>query len=65
MVPYPVSLAVVVAATILWVWLARRMAIARGHRPMPWMLAAALFGPLPLLAMLAWPKKASTEEETA
>lgn len=65
MVPYPVSLAVVLAASILWVSLARRMAIARGHRRMPWMLAAALFGPLPLLVMLVWPKKASTEEESA
>ena len=65
MVPYPVSVAVVLAATVLWVWLARRMAIARGRRRLPWMLAAALFGPVPLLVLLIWPKRTITEEETA
>ena len=63
MVPTSVSLTVLLAATVLWVWLARRMAIARGLRRFWWMLAAALFGPVALLVMLAWRKQG--EEKAA
>jgi heme/copper-type cytochrome/quinol oxidase subunit 3 len=40
-----------ILANVLCVFVAQRMAKERSKSPTPWMWAAALFGPLPLLAL--------------
>jgi hypothetical protein len=49
-------LGISLAVSIFWIWLTRRLALARGLRHRRWMLAAAFLGPLPLLVILVWPK---------
>jgi len=50
-------LAVITVFTLLCIWVAQRLAVIQGRKPRPWMVAAALLGPLPLipLAMLRKP----------
>ncbi len=36
---------------------ARHMAIARRHAPVPWMVAAALLGPIPLALLAVLPAR--------
>jgi hypothetical protein len=42
-----------ILANVLCVFFAQRMAKERAKSPTPWMWAAALFGPVPLLALAA------------
>ncbi len=44
---------VLLTANILSVFVARNLALQQSKAPLPWMWAAALFGPLPLLILAA------------
>lgn len=53
---FGLGFALFVAGTFLCVFFAGRMAIARARPAILWMLAAALFGPLPLIVLAFIPK---------
>ena len=53
---FGLGFALFVAGTFVCVFFAGRMAGARARPPILWMLAAAFFGPLPLLVLAFLPK---------
>lgn len=53
---FGLGFALFVVGTFLCVFFAGRMAIARGRPAIVWMLAAAFFGPLPIVVLAFLPK---------
>ena len=51
------QLALFVAFMVLWVWLARRLAIRRDRSTIAWMWLAALFGPFAVVGLALLPAR--------
>jgi hypothetical protein len=48
---------VLTVLTLLCALMAQRLAISRGRKPFPWMLAAVTFGPFPLIPLALLSKR--------
>jgi hypothetical protein len=51
------AFAAAAAVTILCMRACQHLAVARGQKAMPWMVAAAILGPLPLLSLAVMRKR--------
>jgi len=53
----PLGIAILIVGSVMCMVIARLMATRRDRSPGPWMLWAALFGPLPLAVLAFVPAK--------